>query len=119
MSPESLKRSAYSIEAMRKLARRTLPHIVFDFVDGAAEAEHTLRRNEAAFGDIHLLPRPLNGTSIREQSVELFGERLELPVIIGPTGMAGMLWPRGEAAAARAAKRRPPARRRRRAPSTP
>jgi isopentenyl diphosphate isomerase/L-lactate dehydrogenase-like FMN-dependent dehydrogenase len=104
MSPESLKRSAYSIEAMRKLARRTLPHIVFDFVDGAAEAEHTLRRNEAAFGDIHLLPRPLNGTSIREQSVELFGERLELPVIIGPTGMAGMLWPRGEAAAARAAK---------------
>jgi L-lactate dehydrogenase (cytochrome)/(S)-mandelate dehydrogenase len=104
MTPAALKRNAYSIEAMRLLARRALPRIVFDFVDGAAEDERTLRRNEAAFGDLPLLPRPLNGTSVRDQSIELFGETLDLPVLIGPTGMAGMLWPRGEAAAARAAK---------------
>jgi L-lactate dehydrogenase (cytochrome)/(S)-mandelate dehydrogenase len=88
---------------MRLLAQRKLPRVVFDFVDGGADDELALRRNEAAFADTLLLPRPLNGTSARNQSVELFGERLRMPVIIGPTGLAGMLWPRGEAESARAA----------------
>ena len=99
-----LERDAYSVAAMRLLARRALPRVVFDFVDGGAEEERTLRRNEDAFAELPLLPRPLNGAGVRDQSVELFGERLDLPVLIGPTGMAGMLWPRGEAHAARAAK---------------
>jgi L-lactate dehydrogenase (cytochrome)/(S)-mandelate dehydrogenase len=103
VTPAALRRSAYSVAATRALARRTLPRIVFDFVDGAAEHERTLRRNEEAFGELSLLPRPLNGAGERDTSVQLFGERLGLPVIIGPTGMAGMLWPRGEAAAAHAA----------------
>jgi L-lactate dehydrogenase (cytochrome)/(S)-mandelate dehydrogenase len=85
------------------MARRRLPRMVFDFCDGAAEDEITRARNEAAFADWEFLPTPLNGTAARDQSVELFGERLALPVIIGPTGLSGMLWPRGEAAAARAA----------------
>jgi L-lactate dehydrogenase (cytochrome)/(S)-mandelate dehydrogenase len=88
---------------MRRVARQKLPRVVFDFVDGGAEDELALRRNEAAFADTILLPRPLNGTTTRDQSVELFGERLHGPVLIGPTGLAGMLWPRGEAASARAA----------------
>jgi L-lactate dehydrogenase (cytochrome)/(S)-mandelate dehydrogenase len=103
ISPDALRRSAYSVEAMRSLARGALPRIVFDFVDGGAEQERTLLRNEAAFADLSLLPRPLNGSSVRDQSIELFGERLDLPLLIGPTGMAGMLWPRGELHAARAA----------------
>ena len=61
------------------------------------------RRNEAGFADWAFLPRPLAGTTTRDQSVELFGQRLALPVIIGPTGLSGMLWPAGELAAARAA----------------
>ena len=76
---------------------------MFDFADGGAEDETTLRRNEAAFDDIDLLPRPLNGAGERDLSVELFGQRLRLPVIVGPTGLAGLFWPDGERCAARAA----------------
>ena len=77
--------------------------MVFDFCDGGAEDEITRARNEGAFADWEFLPTPLNGTTDRDQSVVLFGERLASPVIIGPTGLSGMLWPRGEVAAARAA----------------
>jgi L-lactate dehydrogenase (cytochrome) len=94
---------AYSVAAMRALARRRLPRVVFDFCDGGAEDEITRDRNESAFADLEFLPQPLNGTTGRDPSVELFGERLSMPLVIGPTGLSGMLWPRGEAAAARAA----------------
>jgi isopentenyl diphosphate isomerase/L-lactate dehydrogenase-like FMN-dependent dehydrogenase len=103
MSSRLLKRRAHSIAAMRELAQRRLPRLLFDFVDGGAEDERALRRNEDALGQTRLLPRPLNGTAQRDQSVELFGQRLSMPVLIGPTGLAGMLWPRGEAHSARAA----------------
>lgn len=96
-------RAAYSSAAIRALARRTLPRPVFDFVDGAAENECTLRRNEAAWSSIELLPRPLNGSPARDLSIQLFGRRLALPVMIGPTGLSGLLWPEGEICAARAA----------------
>ena len=98
-----LGRQAYSVAALRRLARRRLPRMVFDFVDGGAEEERTLRANEAAFAEVELWPRPLDGTSLRSQAVELSGRQLALPVGIGPTGLAGMLWPEGELAAARAA----------------
>ena len=104
MHAKSLNRHGYSVAAMRNLARKQLPRVVFDFVDGAADDERVLRRNEQAFADTLLLPRPLQGTTVRDQSIELFGERLNGPVLIGPTGLAGMLWPRGEAESARAAK---------------
>jgi len=85
------------------MAQRTLPRPVFDFADGGAENEYTLRRNEAAFAQVELLPQPLNGAAERDLSVELFGRRLALPVMIGPTGLSGLFWPSGEIAAARAA----------------
>jgi L-lactate dehydrogenase (cytochrome)/(S)-mandelate dehydrogenase len=88
---------------MRQLARAALPRPVFDFADGGAEDERTLRRNESAFDDIDLLPRPLSGSATRDLSVELFGKKLNLPVIIGPTGLGGLFWPDGERCAARAA----------------
>jgi isopentenyl diphosphate isomerase/L-lactate dehydrogenase-like FMN-dependent dehydrogenase len=97
------RRRAYSIDAMRTMARAALPRPVFDFADGGAEDEHTLRRNETAFREIELLPRPLNGTSERDLSISLFGKRLSMPVLIGPTGLAGLFWPDGERCAARAA----------------
>lgn len=98
-----LRAEGYSIAAMRELARRTLPRPVFDFGDGGAEDEWTLRRNETAFDAWQLVPRPLNGPGSRDLSLDLFGFRLSMPVIIGPTGLAGLFWPRGELAAARAA----------------
>lgn len=85
------------------MAQRTLPRPVFDFADGGAENEYTLRRNEAAFAQVELLPQPLNGAAERDLSVELFGRRLALPVMIGPTGLSGLFWPGGEIAAARGA----------------
>lgn len=97
------RRRAHSVAALRLMARRRLPRMVFDFCDGAAEDEITLRRNEAAFAALELWPRPLSGTTDRDLSVEVLGRRLALPVIIGPTGMAGMLWPEAETATARAA----------------
>src|SRR6188768_3954712 len=97
------RRRAHSVEALRMLARAALPQPVFDFADGGAEDEYTLKRNEAAFDKIELLPSPLNGAVVRDLSITLFGKRLSLPVIIGPTGLAGLFWPDGERCAARAA----------------
>ncbi len=100
---QAWQRRGYSIAAVRELARAALPRPVFDFADGGAENETTLRRNEAAFGEIELAPRPLNGAGERDLSVDLLGKRLALPVIVGPTGLAGLFWPDGERCAARAA----------------
>src|SRR5713101_1615709 len=102
-SGKDWRRAGYSIAAMRQLARRALPRPVFDFADGGAEDERTLRRNEAAFAGVELVPRPLNGAAERDLSVDLFGRQLTLPVMIGPTGLSGLFWPGGEYAAARAA----------------
>jgi isopentenyl diphosphate isomerase/L-lactate dehydrogenase-like FMN-dependent dehydrogenase len=103
MWPNRWRRHAHSIADMRRMAQRVLPRPVFDFADGGAQDERTLRRNEQAFDEITLLPRPLNGAAERDLSVELFGRRISMPVIIGPTGLAGLFWPSGEQAAARAA----------------
>src|SRR5687767_5155828 len=91
------QRRAYNIDALRALARTALPQPIFDFADGGAEKEYTLRRNEAAFDEIELLPHPLSGAAERDLSVSLFGKRLSLPLLLGPTGLAGLFWPDGEA----------------------
>jgi L-lactate dehydrogenase (cytochrome)/(S)-mandelate dehydrogenase len=103
MSPETLKRRVYSVAEMRRQASRVLPKPVFDFADGGAEDEWTLRRNESAFDNLQLVPQTLRGAADRNLSVELFGKKLALPVMIGPTGLSGLFWPNGEICAARAA----------------
>lgn len=100
---EDWRRDCHSIAAVRERARRMLPRPVFDFVDGGAEDEVTLRRNETDFQRITLLPRPLNGAGQRDLAIDLLGHRLSMPLMIGPTGLAGLMWPQGEAAAAKAA----------------
>ncbi len=100
---ERWRRRGHNIAAMRALARAALPRPVFDFADGGAEDETTLRANEAAFSDLSLLPMPLNGPATRDLGLDIFGQRLSLPVLIGPTGLGGLFWPDGERAAARAA----------------
>ena len=99
------KRRAYNVAALRAEARRVLPRAVFDFVDGGAGDEHTLRRNESAFEQVALYPRPIGGAATRDLSTALFGKPLSLPLIVPPTGLAGLLWPDGEAASARAASK--------------
>jgi isopentenyl diphosphate isomerase/L-lactate dehydrogenase-like FMN-dependent dehydrogenase len=99
---QAWRRRAYSVAALRAKARSVLPRPIFDFADGGAEDERSLRRNETAFSTFGLLPRPLRGAGERDLSIELFGKGLRLPVLIGPTGLSGLFWPDGECAAARA-----------------
>lgn len=98
------RRKAYSVEAMRQIAQRVLPKPVFDFADGAAGDELTLRNNNSSLDEWSLVPRPLNGAANRDTSVELFGHKLSLPVLIGPTGLAGLFAVDGERQSALAAK---------------
>ncbi len=105
MAPPHWKAASPSVQALRNGARAALPRAIFDFADGGAEKEWTLRRNEAAFDEVALAPRPLRGAAERDQSLTLLGTRLSMPVIVGPTGLAGLLWPQGELCAARAAAR--------------
>ncbi len=103
MTPQGWKAASYNVDCFRRRARSVLPRAIFDFADGGAEKEWTLRRNETAFDDVALMPRPLRGAAERDQSVMLFGQRLSMPVMIGPTGLAGLFWPGGELCSARAA----------------
>ena len=98
-----LQKNGYSVAALRRIAQKRLPRPIFDFIDGGAEDEDTLRQNESAFLDWELLPKPLNGAAKRDLSTSLFGHTLSSPLLIGPTGLAGLFWPQGEVAAANAA----------------
>ncbi len=82
MHPEK----AVNIEDLRRLARRRLPQAIFDFFDGAAEDEVTLRENRAAFERVRLLPRVLVNVAEVDMGVSLFGVQAKLPLAIGPTG---------------------------------
>ena len=95
-----------NIDDLRKRARRRLPRAIFDYVDGGAEDEATLRANRAGFRRYTFNPRVLVDVSERDQSTSVLGERLAAPLILAPTGFTGMLWPRGEILAARAAARK-------------
>lgn len=92
-----------NLDDVRDGARRRLPRMIFDFVDGGAEDELTMRRNRLAFDDIVFHPHVLVDVAKRDISTELFGRRLELPVIFGPAGLQGLIHRRGELAAASAA----------------
>ena len=94
---------AITIDDLRRLARRRLPRAVYDFIEGGAGDELTVTRNRAAFERLLFEPRVLVDVSKREQSTVVLGERVATPVILSPTGMAGLSWPKGEVAAARGA----------------
>ena len=99
----ALKRDGYSVAALRRMAQKRLPRPIFDFIDGGAEDEDTVRQNESAFQGWDVLPQPLNGAAQRDLSTTLFGQALRSPLLIGPTGLAGLFWPQGEIASAKAA----------------
>jgi (S)-mandelate dehydrogenase len=111
-SPKRLKRRYYggrnlnrvlTIEELRRIAHRRVPNFAFEYVEGGAEDEATLRWNQEAFGAIRLVPRTLVDTSARHQRVTLFGRETSAPLVIAPTGLNGLLWHRADVALARAA----------------
>ena len=87
MSPNVAK--AFSIEDLRLSAKRRLPQAIFDFFDGGAEDEVTLRDNEAAYKRIQLLPRVLTDVSEIDTSTVILGKPAALPMAIAPTGAVG------------------------------
>jgi L-lactate dehydrogenase (cytochrome) len=97
--------NAINIDDLRILARKRLPRAVFEFIDGGALDEITLRANREDFHAMRLMPRVLTDIETRNQSVELFGRRYDSPIILAPTGLAGLLSRRGELRAVRAASR--------------
>jgi len=88
----------------RELARRRLPRQLFDYVDGGAYEEATMRANVADLGRVLLRQLVMRDVSTRDQRVEVLGQELAFPVILGPVGLAGMCARRAEVQAARAAE---------------
>jgi L-lactate dehydrogenase (cytochrome) len=87
----------------RELARRRLPRFLFDYLDGGANAELTLRRNVADLQEVGLRQRVLRDVSKIELATELFGQAVAMPVALAPVGLSGLYARRGEVQAARAA----------------
>ena len=93
-----------NIADLRVMARRRLPRVVFDFIDGGAQDERTLEANSRDLEAMRLNPRVLVDVSQRNLKVELFGQEFALPMLLSPIGLTGLASPKGEIDAARAAK---------------
>jgi L-lactate dehydrogenase (cytochrome) len=94
---------AASVSDFRELARRRLPNIFFEYIDGGSYAEETLRRNVSDLQAIALRQRVLRDMTSLDMSVETLGQKLAMPLGLAPVGMAGMYARRGEVQASKAA----------------
>jgi len=94
-----------TIDDYRRLARRRLPRGVFDYIDGGAEDERTLRGNSSSFSRLEWRPRVLRDVSDLDTGTTLLGQRVSMPLILAPTGYTRIADSQGELAVARAAER--------------
>jgi L-lactate dehydrogenase (cytochrome) len=92
-----------NIADLRRLAERRLPRVAFDYIDGGADAEVTLRENCRIFDDVLFRPRSAVALPACDLRTTVFGTELALPFILAPVGSSRMFYPRGEVVAARAA----------------
>jgi L-lactate dehydrogenase (cytochrome) len=92
-----------NVADLRLLARRRLPRAVFEYIDGGADGEVTLRENCRVYDDVALRPRSAVVTKGADLRTSVLGTELALPVLLGPVGSCRLFWPRGEAVASRAA----------------
>jgi len=92
-----------NIEDLRRAAKRRLPRVVFDYIDGGAEAELTLRANCRAFEAVTLRPRCAVAAPVCDLRTTVLGTPLSMPLILAPVGSSRLIYPRGEEVAARAA----------------
>jgi len=97
---------AHSIAELAHMARRRLPHFAWEYLEGGAEEELTLRRNRQAFAEVSLLPRTLVPWETPDTRRTLFGREQALPMAIAPTGYNGMLHRDADIHLARAASER-------------
>jgi len=94
-----------SVADLRRLARRRAPRAVFDYTDGAAGEELSLRRSRQAFGRVEFVPTVLRDVSAVDVSTTVLGRPAAAPVVFGPTGFTRMMHTEGEPAVARVAER--------------
>ncbi len=100
-----LLRKAANVDDLRKLAKRRLPIGVFDYIDGGAEDEITLRENVEAYKKVSFKPRVLRNMANIDTSTSLLGRRLDFPLVLAPTGFTRIAHSEGELAVVRAATR--------------
>src|SRR5246127_2816813 len=103
ISRAAISSRAVSIADLRSLARRRLPKAVFDYLDGGAEGEVTLRENCRAFETVTFRPRHAVAVPSCDLRATVLGVQLSLPAMLAPIGYSRVLHPAGECAAARAA----------------
>ena len=92
-----------NIEDLRRAAKRRLPRVVFDYIDGGAEDEWTLRANCRAFRKVTFRPRCAVAVPSCDLRTVVLGTSLSMPLILAPVGSSRLIYPHGEEAAARAA----------------
>lgn len=95
---------AASASDYREIARRRLPHFLFEYIDGGSYDEATLTANRADLKQVTLRQRVLRDVSKIDLSTTLFGQKMNMPVALAPIGLAGLTARRGEVQAARAAE---------------
>ena len=95
---------AASVPDYRRLAKKRVPHFLFEYLDGGSYAEVTKERNRTDLEALALRQRVLRDVSDIDTSAELFGRTYEMPVVLAPVGLAGMYARRGELQAVRAAE---------------
>jgi len=103
LRPRGLKALA-SVDDFERTANRKLPRIVSEFVAGGSDSEITVQRNLSAFRQIEWAPRYLKDVSDRSVTTDVFGQPLQIPVMLSPAGLASLVHRDGELAAARAAE---------------
>ena len=92
-----------NIADLRRAAQKRLPRVVFDYIDGGADAEYTLRENSRVFEDVLFRPKCAVAIQSCDLRTTVLGTTIELPVVLAPVGSSRMFYPRGEEVAARAA----------------
>jgi L-lactate dehydrogenase (cytochrome) len=97
MSRRVTSAQVVNVEDLRQLARRRLPRVAFDYIDGGADEEVTLRENRRVFEDVTFRPRSAVATSGSDLRTSVLGTDLALPVLLAPVGSCRMFYPRGEA----------------------
>lgn len=95
--------NCHNFQDFRKLAKRRLPAPIFHYIDGAADDEQTYRRNTEAYGDCDLVPNVLAGVENVDMSVEVMGQKLDMPVYCAPTALQRLFHHEGERAVGKAA----------------
>ena len=96
-------KDCHNFNDFRFLAKKRLPSPVFNYIDGAADDEKTYERNTASFDDVDLIPNVLRGVEDVDLSVEVFGQKIEMPLYCSPTALQRLFHYDGERAVARAA----------------